>query len=98
MIEPGEPSRDLSVLSVGQGGALQESGDPFEPYRLVDDAGRVVAPVAAYLRELQARGLSEATQRSYGMALLRWFRFLGAIGVGWEQANSGRCPRVQPVG
>jgi site-specific recombinase XerD len=87
MIEPGEPSRDLSVLPVGQGGALQESGDPFEPYRLVDDAGRVVAPVAAYLRDLQARGLSEATQRSYGMALLRWFRFLGAIGMGWEQAT-----------
>ena len=52
-----------------------------------DASGRVVAPVAAYLRELQARGLSETTQRSYGMALLRWFRFLGAIGVPGEQAT-----------
>jgi len=68
-------------------GALQESGDPFEPYRLLDASGEVVAPVAAYLRDLQARGLPETTQRSYGMALLRWFRFLGAIEVPWEQAT-----------
>jgi hypothetical protein len=63
---------------VAPDGALQESGDPFEPYRLLDAAGRLVAPVTAYLRDLQARGLPETTQRSYGMALLRWFRFLGA--------------------
>ena len=87
MIEPGESPRDLSALSVGQDGALRETGDPFEPYRLLDASGQVVAPVAAYLRELQARGLSETTQRSYGMALLRWFRFLGAIGVPWQQAT-----------
>jgi site-specific recombinase XerC len=68
-------------------GALQESGDPFEPYRLVDASGRVVAPVAAYLRDLLARGLPETTQRSYGMALLRWFRFLGAVEVPWDQAT-----------
>jgi site-specific recombinase XerD len=87
MIESGEPPRDLNALSVPQHGALQDSGDPFEPYRLLDASGRVVAPVAAYLRDLQARGLSETTQRSYGMALLRWFRFLDAIGVSWEQAT-----------
>lgn len=68
-------------------GALQESGDPFEPYRLVDAAGQVVAPAAAYLRDLQACGRPATTQRSYGMALLRWFRFLGAIGVPWDQAT-----------
>ncbi len=87
MIESDEPLRDLSALSVPQHGALQESGDPFEPYRLLDASGEVVAPVAVYLRDLQARGLPETTQRSYGMALLRWFRFLGAIEVPWEQAT-----------
>ena len=25
-----------------------------------------------------------ATQRSYGMDLLRWFRFLRAVEVGWD--------------
>ena len=87
MIESDEPVRDLSALAVPQHGALQDSGDPFEPFRLLDASGQVVAPVAAYLRDLQARGRPETTQRSYGMALLRWFRFLGAIEVPWEQAT-----------
>jgi hypothetical protein len=30
--------------------------------------------VAAFLRDLQAAGRSQATLRSYGMDLLRWFR------------------------
>ncbi|MFZ5851653.1 MAG: site-specific integrase [Actinomycetota bacterium] len=71
---------------VPQTGALCETDDPFEPYRLLDAAGQSTAPVAAFLRDLQARGLSQTTQRSYAMALLRWFRFLAAVGVGWDQA------------
>src|SRR5687767_993702 len=59
MIESAEPSRDLSALVVPRHGALRESGDPFEPYRLLDASGEVVAPAAAYLRDLQARGLPE---------------------------------------
>ena len=31
--------RDLAALAVPLAGALQETGDPWEPYRLVD-AGR----------------------------------------------------------
>jgi len=87
VIESDEPLRDLSALVVPPHGALRENGDPFEPYRLLDASGEVIAPAAAYLRDLQARGLSETTQRSYGMALLRWFRFLDAIGVRWNQAT-----------
>ena len=79
--ESEEPARDLRALVVPQHGVLRESGDPFEPYQLLDAAGQGIAPVAAYLRDLQARGLAETTQRSYAMALLRWFRFLGAVGV-----------------
>ena len=87
MIENSEQARDLNALVVPRLGSLGDTGDPFEPYRLLDGAGRVVGPVAAYLRDLQARGLPETTQRSYGLALLRWFRFLGAVGVSWEQAT-----------
>jgi len=47
----------------------------------------VVAAVVGYLRDLQADGRSEATQRSYAMDLLCWFRFLWAIEVGWERAT-----------
>jgi site-specific recombinase XerD len=87
VIESGEPPRDLAALVVVQWGALKATGELFEPYRLLDASGRVVGPVAAYLRELQACGRSATTQRSYGMALLRWFRFLWAIEVSWDQAT-----------
>jgi integrase len=40
-----------------------------------------------YFRELQAAGRSAATLRSYGMDLLRWFRFLWAADVEWDQAT-----------
>src|SRR5215475_1751237 len=87
MAGPHESGHELSGLVVARVGRLEETGDPFEPYRLVDRDGLVVAPVAAYLMDLQAAGRSAATQRSYGMDLLRWFRFLWAVGVGWEQAT-----------
>lgn len=86
MIAEGE-GRDLSRLVVVQRGALERTGDLFEPYRLVDAAGVVVAPAGAYLRELAACGRSAATQRSYGMDLLRWWRFLWAVEVAWDQAT-----------
>lgn len=44
-------------------------------------------PAAEYLKDLQAAGRAAATQRSYGMDLLRWFRFCWAIGICWEQAT-----------
>ena len=68
-------------------GALQATGFPFEPYQLVDPSGEVVLPVAAFLNDLQACGRRETTRRSYGMALLRWFRFVWAVGVPWDQAT-----------
>jgi integrase len=87
VIESDDVPRDLATVVVGQVGALQATGDPFEPYRLLDASGEVVAPAAAFLAELQACGRPAATQRSYGMALLRWFRFLAAVGVPWQQAT-----------
>jgi hypothetical protein len=69
---------------VARVGRLEETSDPFEPYRLVDPDGLVVVPVIVYLRDLQAAGRSAATQRSYGMDLLRWFRFLWAVEVPWN--------------
>lgn len=88
MIEPeDERSRDLAALVVPRRGALEASGDPFEPFRLLDAAGEVVQPVTEFLRELQACGRPATTQRSYGLALLRWFRFLDAIEVRWDRAT-----------
>jgi integrase len=102
MIIDGDGARDLLSLVVPGTGALEATGNPFEPYRLVDAGGVIVAPVAAYLGDLQACGRPAATQRSYGMDLLRWFRFLRAVGVGWDQATRAEardfCRWIQLAG
>ena len=82
-----ETSRDLAALVVPRAGWLEHAGDPWEPYRLRDPAGAVAGPVAAWLRDLQACGRPETTLRAYATALLRWYRFLWAIEVPWDQAT-----------
>src|SRR6266542_5664407 len=82
-----ERSRDLATIIVAPVGRLVATGDVWEPYRLLDPAGVAVEGVAAFLRNLQAAGRSPATLRSYGLDLLRWFRFLWAADVGWERAT-----------
>ena len=82
-----ECSRDLAAMVVPQVGRLVATADPWEPYRLLDPGGVAVAAVAAFLRDLQAAGRSAATMRSYGMDLLRWFRWLWAAGVAWDRAT-----------
>ena len=77
----------MASLVVPRAGFLQATGGPWDPYRLVGPSGEVVGPVAVYLRDLQAAGRTAATLRSYGMDLLRWFRFCWAIGVPWDQAT-----------
>ena len=63
-------------MVVPQLGRLVATDDPWEPYRLLDPDGVVVESVSAWFRDLQAAGRSALTARSYGMDLLRWFRFL----------------------
>jgi len=87
MINDGDMPRELSALVVPLRGLLEATGDPFEPYRLVDGGGVAVEPAAAFFAELTACGRPATTQRSYGMDLLRWFRFLWALGVDWDQAT-----------
>ncbi|MGH9066825.1 MAG: integrase, partial [Acidimicrobiales bacterium] len=84
--EDGELRR-LDTLNLPLDGSLASTGDPIEPYRLLDRDGGVVTPVAAYLRDLRAGGRPATTQRSYAMDLLRWFRFLWSLEIPWEQAT-----------
>ena len=87
MAVEGDSSRDLAALVVQLVGGLSETGERYEPYRLVDADGTVVEPVASYFRDLLAAGRAESTVRSYGMDLLRWFRFLWAVGIVWDRAS-----------
>lgn len=77
----------MARLVVPRCGQLTSTGDLGEPYRLIDADGAVVEPVSAFLRELLAAGRSPATLRSYGMDLLRWWRFRGAVHADWRRAS-----------
>ena len=87
MFDDFEDARDLSVLEVAAVGSLSATGSKWEPYRLLDPQGREVGAVAAFFSDLLAAGRSDATVRSYGMDLLRWFRFLWAVEVAWDRAT-----------
>ena len=82
-----DDSRDLARLAVPLVGSIEETGDRWLPFRLIDPTGDPVAAVSDYFRDLQAAGRSAATIRSYGLDLLRWFRFLWAIGIAWNRAT-----------
>ncbi|ONI71130.1 integrase [Actinosynnema sp. ALI-1.44] len=80
--------RDVARLVVPAVGKLVGPLDGgSEPYELVDATGAVVAPVSAFFRELTASGRPMTTLRSYGMDLLRWWRFLAAVDVPWDRAS-----------
>jgi len=87
MVNRGELAMDLAYLAVPATGRLVATGERWEPYRLVDADGVTVGAARAYFGHLQAAGRSEATIRSYGVDLLRWFRFLRAAGVSWQEAT-----------
>ncbi len=79
--------RDLASLVVPRARVVVSVDDVWEPVRLLDSSGAPVGAVRAFLQDLQAAGRSTATQRSYAMDLLRWFRFGWAIDVRWDQAT-----------
>ena len=87
MTDGEDAARDLGSLVVPAAGALVETGDLWEPYYLCDPGGGRVGPVSEYLRDLQAAGRPGTTQRSYALALLRWFRFTWAVGVPWNRVT-----------
>ncbi|WP_327391388.1 site-specific integrase (plasmid) [Streptomyces microflavus] len=82
----GRPGRDLRNFVLPEIGRLLDTGDPWEPYLLLDPLGTPVEPVALYFKDLMAGPYSPLTPRSYGMDLLRWWRFLWAHGVEWDRA------------
>lgn len=54
---------------------------------LLDATGGPVEEVSEFFATMLACGASFSSLRSYGMALLRWWRFLAAIDVPWQRAS-----------
>ncbi len=87
MVDGGDEARDLATLTVPLIGSLEKTGDAWLPYRVLDPVGGPVGSVSEFFADLQAAGRSSATLRSYGMDLLRWFRFLWAADVLWDRVS-----------
>ena len=83
--------RDLAALVVAKQGALEALEDLFRALPAADGlvSGSSRSPP---LRAACHLGQPATTQRSYGLALLRWFRFLWAIDMAWDQATQGGGP------
>lgn len=62
-------------------------GNRFE---LLDDEGRSVPEVEAFLRHLQARGCSPNTLSAYAHDLLRFYRFLAEQEMNWDEFTAAR--------
>ncbi len=73
--------RDLASLTVPSTGSLTTTGDPFEPYRLLDPQGETVSGVADYLRDVHACGRPATTVRSYAIASCNSFAATSVGGV-----------------
>jgi site-specific recombinase XerD len=82
-----ESDRILDGIVLPQWGRVEPSDGPV-PWTVVTDEGLDLVVVQQYLREVVARGGSPSTTRSYAYDLLRWWRWLMAIGVQWDRATS----------
>ena len=61
----------LVIPVLGRVAAIEESPGTA----LLDAAGEPVAEVSEFFRTMLASGASPSSLRSYGLALLRWWRF-----------------------
>lgn len=78
--------RDVTGLVVPRVGAVSHI-EAAPGTVLLDAAGEPVVEVSEFFATMLACGASFSSLRSYGMALLRWWRFLAAIEVPWQRAG-----------
>jgi integrase/recombinase XerD len=79
--------RDLEAIRVPRwGGVVKTEG--VVPWLVVDPDGMAVEPIRRFLRDFVARGSRLGSVRSYAYGLLRWWRWLQAVGVDWDKATS----------
>ncbi len=61
------------------------------PWVVFDGVDREVEAVSNYLRDRLLGDVSPLTCRSYAYDLLRWFRLLWTVDVGWEEATEAEA-------
>lgn len=84
----GQHLRDIGAIVLPGWGRVVVDDIAAVGWQVVDPDGRVVDPVARFLRDFAARGNRVGSVRSYAYALLRWWRWLQVIDVRWDRATS----------
>ena len=84
---PDEVERDVESIQLSRWGRVVADGGLL-PWLVVDPSGEPVAPVRRFLVDFLARGNRPGSVRSYAYDLLRWWRWLRAVDVGWNRATS----------
>ena len=95
MTEDQDAIRDLAALPVPLAGALQETGDPWEPYRLIDAGGETVAAAAEFFRDLQAARILPRQPLHQRADLVRDRRTSRRIRIGPLLADQASVPGQQ---
>ncbi|TDB91205.1 site-specific integrase [Actinomadura sp. KC216] len=68
-------------------GQVRATEDDLLPFVVVDGASDPIEYFTVFLRELVLGDASPLTCRSYGHDLLRWWRMLALVEVGWDRAT-----------
>ncbi len=81
-----EVERDVAAVRMPSWGRVGRAAGVV-PWLVYDDAGAPIEPIRRYLTDFMAQVNSAASARSYALELLRWWRWLRAIGVQWDKAT-----------
>ncbi|MGK2902138.1 MAG: tyrosine-type recombinase/integrase [Mycobacterium sp.] len=89
MKEPGlfdDEERDIGSIEIPRWGRVVRV-DERVGWLVVDPDGVAVEPIRRFLLDFLARDNREGSIRSYAYVLLRWWRWLRAVGVEWDKAT-----------
>jgi integrase/recombinase XerD len=78
--------RDIGSIELPQWGRVV-AADGVVPWLVVGPDGEAVEPVRRFLTDFVARDNRPGSVRSYAYGLLRWWRWLRAVGVEWDKAT-----------
>ena len=81
-----EVERDVGAIRVPRWGRVVPTVGVV-PWLVVDPDGVPVEPVRRFLTDFVARDNSLGSVYSYAYGLLRWWRWLHAVGVEWDKAT-----------
>ncbi|MGH3882623.1 MAG: tyrosine-type recombinase/integrase [Pseudonocardiaceae bacterium] len=81
-----EQERDLGSIRLPRWGRVAPAGEGV-PWLVVDSDGVPVEAVRRFFVDFVARDSRPESVRSYAYELLRWWRWLRAVGVEWDKAT-----------